>query len=360
MPLITNVGRKSYGTRLLLTFIYSLLILGSITMIYPFMLMVSTSLSGKTDFNEYQLIPKYIYNDEALYQKFVGEKDQMPRISFEYQNENLMRPQDIKLPKIEINDKLKSYVNDFNEFREKIDNKYTHLYHSHRYDRFYVSRKYWKWIKKKYDSLEKINKTYDESLEKLTELDIPYKDMEKHRWLTEESLKIKEFEEFQKTLEPHFIKLQDVNYLYVKFLKWKYPNIDECNKDLDKDYKSFYDAQLSPNIPSNPKELKLYEEFIRKWYPIMSLKIRNADKLYQGFIKEKYKNIATYNKYHTGNEVKSFENIRIEEESPFSKIGFDDWAEFIEKKAPIQLLELNSPENQYRKYLKETARGLQG
>lgn len=71
MPLISTIGRKSLSVRLLIGGIYLLLILGSITMIYPFMLMIAGSTKSSVDINELRVIPAFLTSDEVLYRKYL-------------------------------------------------------------------------------------------------------------------------------------------------------------------------------------------------------------------------------------------------------------------------------------------------
>ena len=43
-------------------------------MIYPFLLMISGSLKGKLDAYEFDVIPKFLVNDEVLYKRYVEHK----------------------------------------------------------------------------------------------------------------------------------------------------------------------------------------------------------------------------------------------------------------------------------------------
>ena len=69
MPIISEIGRRSLKVRLLIGSIYILLIIGSITMVHPFILMIAGSTKSAVDTPEAKLIPEFIINDEALYQK---------------------------------------------------------------------------------------------------------------------------------------------------------------------------------------------------------------------------------------------------------------------------------------------------
>ena len=74
MPVLTQLERKSLPARALLAVVYALLTLGALTMVYPFLLMVGTSMTSVMDVLEYRVLPRYLTEDAALYQRHVEEK----------------------------------------------------------------------------------------------------------------------------------------------------------------------------------------------------------------------------------------------------------------------------------------------
>ncbi len=74
MGIIAKVGRKSARYRLLDIIIHLVLILGAISMVYPFLLMLSSSIKSGVDSSRMNIIPQYLYNDEALYQKYLESR----------------------------------------------------------------------------------------------------------------------------------------------------------------------------------------------------------------------------------------------------------------------------------------------
>jgi multiple sugar transport system permease protein len=74
MSLVGKVGRTRPRARLAMAVVYGLLILGAVTTLYPFLLMVSTALKGPTDQNDNRLIPAYLNNDAELLAKYRDDK----------------------------------------------------------------------------------------------------------------------------------------------------------------------------------------------------------------------------------------------------------------------------------------------
>lgn len=74
MSIIGKVGRHSPRMRVLDGAIHLILLIGAITMIYPFMLMLSSSVKSAVDSGTLEIVPKYLYNDAALFRKYMESR----------------------------------------------------------------------------------------------------------------------------------------------------------------------------------------------------------------------------------------------------------------------------------------------
>ena len=59
MPLIPLIGRKQPKMRLLIVLLYTVLTLGAVTMVYPFIVMLATSVTSEVDHDEFRPVPAY-------------------------------------------------------------------------------------------------------------------------------------------------------------------------------------------------------------------------------------------------------------------------------------------------------------
>jgi len=69
MPILSPIGRRSTRVRALVAIIYALLIAGSLTMLYPFGLMLAGSTKSGVDVHNNRIVPEFLYDDLALYRK---------------------------------------------------------------------------------------------------------------------------------------------------------------------------------------------------------------------------------------------------------------------------------------------------
>ena len=74
MPLVDQVGRRSRKVVLGFVLTYVLLILGGVSMIYPFAIMLTSSVSSTVDYNEFSVYPKYLFDDTWLYRKVIRDR----------------------------------------------------------------------------------------------------------------------------------------------------------------------------------------------------------------------------------------------------------------------------------------------
>ena len=77
MPIIPRVGRKSPNVVLVTISIYVLLALGSVTMIYPFGIMLTASVSSRYDYEKHHFVPHFVTipgvvnNDDTQFAKYL-------------------------------------------------------------------------------------------------------------------------------------------------------------------------------------------------------------------------------------------------------------------------------------------------
>jgi multiple sugar transport system permease protein len=74
MPIISNIGKRSFKVRALYASIYAVLIIGAATMIYPLLLMLAGSVKSEADSWSITPYPEFWFNDTILFQKYIDSK----------------------------------------------------------------------------------------------------------------------------------------------------------------------------------------------------------------------------------------------------------------------------------------------
>tara|TARA_Y100001933_G_scaffold265157_2_gene336060 strand:+ start:13833 stop:15737 length:1905 start_codon:yes stop_codon:yes gene_type:complete len=111
--MISTIGRKNFKVRLLISGIYLLLILGSVTMVYPFMLMIAGSTKSSVDLNELRVVPGFLTQQDTLYRKYLeglfNEKMDLFKLTYDVEDSSF---ETAKLP-TQINDQLVDAWDDY-------------------------------------------------------------------------------------------------------------------------------------------------------------------------------------------------------------------------------------------------------
>ena len=74
MSIILLTEKKNFSIRILYACMYILLGVGALSMIYPFLLMVSGSMKSRIDENEFNIVPTYLHDESMLFRKQIESK----------------------------------------------------------------------------------------------------------------------------------------------------------------------------------------------------------------------------------------------------------------------------------------------
>ena len=74
MALYGPVETRSLSARTVYAIIYAVLTAGSVTMVYPFLLMLGASVTTDIDFEDWQVVPAYLTDDAALFRKWMDDR----------------------------------------------------------------------------------------------------------------------------------------------------------------------------------------------------------------------------------------------------------------------------------------------
>lgn len=189
MALVSQVGRRSWGARLLFGGMYALLLLGAVTMVYPFLLMVTMSTTNRADYQEFRTVPRYWLDDAALFKKYLLET--IPAVGRNHPKADLtisslaswfgkdhwFTPFDIKVPDLDViirlpRENCRAMARDLRDFiRAACPAEFkmpAFIVDSD--SMFYIQNDYISFLKGKYGSLEEVNRVYDDNAAKWEEV----------------------------------------------------------------------------------------------------------------------------------------------------------------------------------------------
>ena len=351
MPIIPRVGRRSLRTRAVIACLYTALVLGSITMVYPFALMVSRSFSNKLDrtVNEFSLVPGWFLNREVRYQTSIYRKyrfavDKTDALNRRY-GTSYSELAHILLPDISDDEEyVRQRVSDWHEFKASLP--HDHLCY---FDYVgYVPLRYQRWMQEKFKTIEAYNRAYQEEKKGFQFVAIPVERYDSPLWEPLDTPKVREWMEFKNTIPPADRIITSIDPVWQNFLKLRYKSFDKLNRAFGTGYASFREIFIPPHLPSDNAQRADWEDFARKQFPpryirfakeesrpaaeakwragetpLEEIVLANPENLYREFLLDKYGTLANLSRAH-GTDFRSVTQIRpprMEEDL----LEFEDW-----------------------------------
>lgn len=361
MAIIGEVGRRSRSVRLLNIGIHVVLVIGAITMIYPLLLMLSGSIKSSFDTKEFNIVPPYLYNESAFFQKHLLTK---------YNERAALAANNLKEPVMGL-DKLtapcanaEAVAANFSDFLALTDAVPDHYFYGIGMSTEWgvyplMMRRFRSWLQEKYgasdEGLRKLNQDCGTEFLSWDEIRSPGEDFQPRRSDPNYQGFLLKFLEFKKNYSNSLTRYYfDIDGYFIEILLRDYgKSLDAVNKGLGTAYVNWTQVVLPARIPTgNPAFARAWESFVRQQLSIEFIRVdASALGTYRDFLKARYAgDIKALNTAY-GSAHADFGRIAMPEGSPRGARRVD-WTDFIAEKAPIGHLAIRGIGQLYRDYLK--------
>ncbi len=302
MPLISPVGRKSWRSRLALALVYGVLIVGGITMVYPFLLMASTGTKGPTDQYDQRIVPAYWSDENELFRKYVDDKyaGKIEQAGWFYGEANAIQLMSTDRPENPPN--VEPLTDDqakrFEEFLLGLPLDQWEVGFQPGSGRLSsrLLKRYQQYVLSLYGSVEKINEVYLEQNAVLQTVQPPRELFRSKQWSPRVDQKWKDWLKFKQSLPAEYRIPITIRSQWQEFLRAKYRNrLDQVPEEVRAGAKEF--AQIGP-LPNHP----LYQEFLEKSLPDR-YKNDNPDRRWFELTGEASLPLARYDAWHVRNHA---------------------------------------------------------
>ncbi|MBS1721025.1 MAG: carbohydrate ABC transporter permease [Armatimonadetes bacterium] len=192
MNLVGKVGRNRPRARFALLMIYCALILGAVTTVYPFLMMVTTGFKSAYDENDNSLVPKYWSDKDDLFLKYVDDK-YARNVSMAKSNRIGAKASSDVVAKYEtflMNLPPDRYMAGFFLAANQLSSRLTESYIS--------------WLKTKYPTVAELNKAYEEENLYWADIRPPIEQYMRKAWTEPNTRKFREWKEFKTTLPAEY------------------------------------------------------------------------------------------------------------------------------------------------------------
>lgn len=352
MSIIGKVGQKSLKVKSLNISIHAILIIGALTMIYPFMLMISFSFKSAVDNSSLSLIPEFLYNDEVLYQKYLESRynEESSRLMDNYSG-RWIAFSEVRLPE---NPNYNAYL-DWNEFIEQYIYSVYDYYLSEHYGRGiypYTQRQYRRLLRKENNNdISVFNQKYNTGAGSWEEIVVEEKDIFGRTFVSSQDGYLGRFREF-KEKSPQWMRF------YVN------PDGAFVNSELYNRYAgdiknfeyaahaSWEDVRLSKYCPPEGHYLREYWlYYVKEVLNVRQIGLQSHAIIpFRDMLKERYGNIQTLNITWNTN-FESFSDVVIPKEIPDSGAIIEDLGFFVQNKP--EYVYIRSIANDFRTFLQK-------
>lgn len=357
MSIIGKVGQKSRKSRILNSSIHFVLIIGALTMIYPFLLMISFSFKSNVDSTSLKLIPAFIYNDQALYKKYIESRynEESSRLMDNYPG-TWISFSEVTIP-------AKPNLNIYQEWNEFLTanppSPYDYYVAEH-YGRGiypYAQRIFRNELRAENDkSLLKFNQKYNTGAQSWEEVVIEEKDVYRRNFVSSTTGYLGRFREFKvKTpLWMRYFVNPEGNFINSELIPKYGDNIAKFNQANNTNYQAWSDIPIPLRVPEIGQALR--EEWIHYTKRVVNIRHLGinpeAEHLFQTMLTEKYGDIQTLN-LTWKTDFSDFNNIAIPKHIPDSGAMVEDLAHFVQSVALPEHIYLKSITNDFIAYLSQ-------
>ncbi|MBT3193169.1 MAG: ABC transporter permease subunit [Verrucomicrobia bacterium] len=369
MPIISQIGRKALKTRALIGTIYGVLLLGSLTMVYPFMLMVAGSTKSPVDTPDARVIPPFLVNETELYRKYVESlfNEELGAMCQVYESRTPTF-RDLPCPSSP-NRKL---VAEWAAFLNEVTLPKSSFFTADTYSKtgalpLQLRRFKAELGKASGSSLDQFNRDMHTEFTSWNRIYVRANSylQRSQRFLTTPFQKrFSEFKQGTRQQDRYYVSVE--GFFKREYLRTQYSDdIERYNQVHSTAYEGYGRIHLDRICPDAPgrtqEERDDWETFVRTVLNLLWVRVDDhATVPYQHFLKAKYGTLDALNQSHDVS-LDSLNEVRLPQKSPESGLAASDWEAFLQgwhdpvtgtaHRMPVESLSIYSVEFTFRDYL---------
>ncbi len=345
MALFGPCEQRTLTARAVYAFIYTVLILGSVTMVYPFLLMVGASLTSDTDYDDWRVIPAYLRDDTALFRKWMSDRygadfaiarriHRLEVSSFRFLEE---------IPDYRVHDpKVQQRVQDWLQCLQTLPDEGVRAHFIDDRRTRPTNRRYARWLMKRFgNDIQAFNKQYGTVYSSFIEV-APFEVDLTHKSRREAAPLRQLYLEFRRTLPPHDLMAVLATDGFLTWVERHIGGVQELNAVLGTEYASLDEVLFPAERPHDPRWRALWDRYVRERFPLLFVRVEgNWDAAWQRFLRERH--------------PQRFEqfNPRFSPTLPQDDLHFVDWVLFVDSVVPAEAKQLVTVEGLWRDWLRQ-------
>ena len=352
MPLISTIGRKSLPVRLLIGSIYTVLLIGGVTMVYPLLLMISGSVKGKLDAESIDVVPRFLRDDRVFFQRYIESKygESLATLNTAWATD-LLRFDQVE-PPAPVSAKL---LDDFDEFRRTtpMPSIWKGLGHSAPPGR--NLRAFRREIHEQAGGdLARAGEILDMSL--ISWAEVAPRGFAGGRGMLTPTKAIERTDEFKERcrIEDLILGNAEGNWKSTTLQLNYGQKIEKYRQLTGLNVASWDDVHLTTTVPltTNAAVRADWENYVRLKAGLAALRVDDsAAPAFHAYLRQTYDGNLKRLNLSYGTQYASFDEVPVSPQQSFTGSGFVDFNRFIRDKVPAESLSLDGPLFRYRDFL---------
>lgn len=356
MSIIGKVARREPKTRALNLAMHLILVIGSLTMLYPFALMLSSSIKSAVDGTRMELIPPYLYKDAALYQKYLESRynEESSRLMDNYPG-SWISFAEVELPKAP----NPAVYKDWQDFVAQAEYGPYHYYVAEHYGRGVyplAQRQYRKLLREENgNSLVEFNKRYGTGAVSWEEIVVEEKEIMRRLFTSSTEGYLGRFRRF-KEQTPMWQRLfvdPDGMFVNSEVIPSAGGDLAKYNRLHGTSYQAWTDIRLPETCP--PEGHHLREPWLRYAKEVLNIHHLSLEPsalpAFQAMLAEKYGTVELLN-LTLNLSLSSFSQLTIPQRLPDSGALVEDLSFFIQNRAEPDQIRIRSFAWDWRDWLR--------
>ena len=288
MPLFGPVEQKNVTARTVHTVIYAILIIGSISMAYPFLLMLSASVTTEVDFEDWRVVPAYLTDDVALYRKWLDDRYgakffEARRIhGFDVSNYKYIEG----IPDYDVDDPaLQRRVEDWFACIETLPDALIQAFYRDVKRTKPTHQKFAAWLADRYEGdIDLLNRKYQSSYGRFLEVSPVEFDIAHKSRLNDTGLE-GEYHAFRETLPAEDLMPVLASSGFQSYIERHLNGVDGLNELVGSAYTSLDEVIFPAERPAEPGPWRdLWDTYVAKRFPLCVLRVEgDFDEEYRAF-----------------------------------------------------------------------------
>jgi ABC-type glycerol-3-phosphate transport system permease component len=365
MPLIDRVGRRSWKVVLGFGLTYAFLILGGASMVLPFAIMLTVSVSTTVDYNDFSVCPRYLYDAPWLYRKVVHDRynsgywgsirdlrKQYHRDLFEI----------VELGRPEAGD-AQATLRDWDAFRPRIPAGHWAPGHmKDGYEDGRVQRLYREWLAARYTGdIGRYNQAHHTVHETFSRISAPQERPVVRDWVPPDTESYREWRDFRATIPPAWFFAPSLEGVWQQFILGRYQkSITSLNKVWGSAHRDFWRIPLPERRPVQDAQAQDWDAFIRQLVPPRYIELSpSLLQSYRDVVARKHETIDRLNQVY-GTAYTAFVDVPLPPDlaSEERLAVIQDILSLLERPGVCANIHLVDPDNRWRAFLRETYGGI--